>query len=365
MMAEKPFHYVSGADEYLVSEEGKRVFAELSAGLDAEFSCDVIAADCRVVDDVDRVVNEVAATTQTLSLFGGDKVVWIKGLNFITDTVLGNSEQTEKNCEKLGEILLSVDPANTRVLITAFPVDGRKKFGKWLGKHGEHHNMGGSKDKAKSVASLVMAEAKSTGLKINASAVEALLAKVGNDGRAAVSEIRKLATYLGDGAGQTITVNLIEEMVPNFGESDFFEVSSAFFAGDLAWALAAIRRHFFAGMDARSLLPSLQRGVTIAIQAKALAEAREVPAGRVSKDSLARAATRYGSYYSGTGEKTHLNIFTQSPFYINRLTEHASRQTMRRLVDWQQHLLDAFVDIHLRPGDQESIMRDTAIKCLA
>ncbi len=78
---------------------------------------------------------------------------------------------------------------------------------------------------------------------------EILLNKVNANARLLLEETRKLATYLGE-EGSEVTAKLIEELVPNFGEGDFFETTEAFFSRNLKWTLDALRRHFFAGHDA-------------------------------------------------------------------------------------------------------------------
>jgi DNA polymerase III delta subunit len=61
--------------------------------------------------------------------------------------------------------------------------------------------------------------------------------------RMALSELRKLAAYINFEG--TITQKDVVEMVPIFGEGDFFELTNIFYAGNINGALAALRRHFF------------------------------------------------------------------------------------------------------------------------
>ena len=91
---------------------------------------------------------------------------------------------------------------------------------------------------------MVEETAKECGVRFNSGALEYLAGKIGAHPRMGVEETRKLATYLGAEGGE-ITEQMIIDMVPDFGEGDFFEASEAFFSGKLDWAVDAIDRHFF------------------------------------------------------------------------------------------------------------------------
>ena len=64
-------------------------------------------------------------------------------------------------------------------------------------------------------------------IKINEVAIQLLNDKVNGNNRLIAMEVDKLTTYVEKGG--TITEELINEMVPNFGEGDFFEATDAFF----------------------------------------------------------------------------------------------------------------------------------------
>jgi len=83
-------------------------------------------------------------------------------------------------------------------------------------------------------------------------------------------------------------------LTPNAAQGDFFETADAFFSGDLQWALAALKRHFFAGGDARPVLAALQNRNRILIQVRALSDAGDARVGPRGVDGLQRAAEAYG-----------------------------------------------------------------------
>jgi DNA polymerase-3 subunit delta len=156
---------------------------------------------------------------------------------------------------------------------------------------------------------------------------------------------------------------LINALVPPLPEGDFFETVEAFFARDLNWTLEAIRRHFFAGNDARPMISSLQSRNRLLIQLHVLAGAGAI-GPRPSQQQLQRAAERYGKEFAGAEGKSTCNVFSQNPWYLSRLTGALDKFSLRQLIDCQAAFLDAFTGILERPNDQEGVLRETAIRCI-
>jgi DNA polymerase-3 subunit delta len=196
-------------------------------------------------------------------------------------------------------------------------------------------------------------------------ALELLLAKVGANSRLLVEEVRKLASYTGDGG--IVEEKQVEELTPNFAEGDFFEAAEAFCSGDLRWALAALHRHFFAGGDARPVLTALQNRNRLLIQVRTLLDAGEVRLGPrgLDKAGFERAAAAYGPHFAGAGEKSSFNLFTQNLWYLGKLTANAKLPPLRRLIDNQQEFIAAFEELVRRPGEPEEVLREMVVRCLA
>ena len=182
----------------------------------------------------------------------------------------GKAETTLKSVEELQELLQSVNPEETAVLITAAPVDRRRSFAKWCEKSADFALADGGDD-AEGLGTVVQAEAAATGVQFGPGALELLLARIGPNTRLLIEEVHKLAAHSAD--GKTIEEAGVAELTPNVAQGDFFETADAFFSGDLQWALAALKRHFFAGGDARPVLAALQNRNRILIQVRALADA--------------------------------------------------------------------------------------------
>src|SRR4051812_26880989 len=197
MASAKKFIFICGSDDYLVGRMGKERFEKLVAGAGAdEFSQETVNGFAANVAEVETAVNRFRESVQTVSMFGGKRVVWLKDINFLADTVTGRAESTLKLVEDLQLLLEALNPDETAVLITAAPVDRRRSFPKWCEKNADFTLIGGDSDNAgDALAEVAQAEAKSLGSSFAPGAIELMLAKVGANTRLIVEETRKLATY--------------------------------------------------------------------------------------------------------------------------------------------------------------------------
>ena len=378
--APKPFIFLCGPDDFLVSRAGKARFEELASEVTDEFSREVLSGFAANVGEVEAAVNRFRESVQTVSMFGGKRVVWFKDVNFLADTVTGRAESTIKLVEDWQELLAKLNPDEVTVLVTAAPVDRRRSFPKWCEKNADFLLIGGEGDGAvEGLAAVVLAEARSLGVTFGPGALELLLARVGANTRLLIEETHKLATYasplLAGSAtgGQTeATATVIEEvhvaeLTPNVAEGDFFETAEAFFSGDLKWTLQALHRHFFTGGDARPVISALQNRNRILLQIRALLDSGEVRLGPrgLDKSGFDRAAATYGTHFTGATEKSSFNVFTQNPWYLGKLAGTGKLPSLRRLIDNQQEFIAVFEEIIRRPHEQEDVLRDLAVRCLA
>jgi len=363
MPASHPFIFVCGADDFLVNRTGKARYDELTKDVTDEFAREIISGFANNVGEVESALNRFRESVQTVSMFGGKRVVWFKDVNFLADSVTGRAESTLKLVEDLQELLAKVDPEQVAVVITAAPVDRRRAFPKWCEKTGDFSLVGGDGDNAaESLAGVILAEARELGVTFGEGAAQLLLAKVGANTRLLIEETRKLATFA---PANVIEEAHVAELTANTAEGDFFEAAEAFFAGNLTWTLAALHHHFFTGGDARPIISALQNRNRILLQVRALADAGEVRVGPRGLDGLPKAATTYGRHFVGATEKSSFNLFSQNAWYVGKLAGTAKLPTLRRLIDNQQEFIRAFEEIVQRPDEQEEVLREMAVRCLS
>jgi DNA polymerase-3 subunit delta len=361
MPAQPRFSFVCGQDDFLVGRLGQERFAAIAAGVADEFAREVIDGFAANVGEVEAAVNRFREAVQTLGMFGR-RAVWLKDVNFLADTVTGKAESTLKLVEDLQQILETVNPEDTAVLITAAPVDRRRSFPKWCERNADFALAGGDSEDADALGGLAIAEAKALGATLEPAALQLLLARVGANARLLVEEVRKLAAF----SGGAISEAHVAELTPNAAEGDFFESADAFFSGDLTWTLAAFHRHFFAGGDARPILAALQNRNRILLQLRALLDSGEVRIGPRGIEGLSAAGSAHAAKFGeAAGEKSSFNVFAQNPWYVGKLAGAARLPALRRLIDRQRAFVEAFEEIVRRPGEQEEVLRDLAVRCLA
>ncbi len=364
-MSSPALTFICGDDDFLVSQEGRALFEEKTRDIADDFSKETLEATAQNVGEVEAVVNRLRDAAQTLSMFGDKKVVWLKDVNFLADSVTGRAEGTKALVEDMQGVLSGLDPAAVEVIVTAFPVDRRRKEFKWFQKNGDFRDLKGAADED-SLISLVRARAEELGASFTHGAAAALVGKVQGNTRLILEETNKLATYAGQGG--EVTETEVTELVPAFGEGDFFEAAEAFFSLDLGWTLEALRRHFFTSSEARPLIASMQNRNRLMVQLRVLMDSGELPLGYrgFAKGDFDRAARTYAQHFGGFDAKASFNVFTQNLWYLgNKIAPSAKQLTLKRLIDFQLEFMRAFEDLIRRPQDQHAVMRDLAIRCLS
>ena len=371
-MPAKPFIFICGPDDFLVNRLGAQRYEALAAGVTDEFSREILNGFANNAAEVEAAVNHLREAVQTLSLFGGRRVVWLKDVNFLADTVTGRAEGTLQQVEELQALLGGLNPEEVAVVVTAAPVDRRRSFCKWCEANADFTLVGDEgREGIAALEQVALAEAQAQGVTVEEGALQLLLAKVGANARLLTEEIRKLAAYAGaptgSGAGVAIEEAQVAELTPNFAQGDFFEAAEAFCRGDLPGTLAALHRHFFTGGDARPMIGALQNRNRLLLQLRVLMDSGAVRLGPrgVDKTGFESAAESYRRHFGGVAEKSSFNIFTQNTWYLSILAGSGQLPPLRRLIDNQQEFIAAFEEIIRRPGEQEDVLREMAVRCLA
>src|SRR6266478_4455549 len=98
-------HAVIGSDE----AEVKRVAAELAQKLAPEqagdFGLEVIDGAADNAEQAAARIRLAIEALQTLPFFGGAKLVWLKNVNFLADTIIGRSAAVQSALEELADVI--------------------------------------------------------------------------------------------------------------------------------------------------------------------------------------------------------------------------------------------------------------------
>ena len=352
---------VVGDDDFIVRKRAKEIFEELADDFPDDLSREIIDGRADKVETVEHILQEAKSAGGTLSLFGGGKLVWINEVNFLNQTKTGSAQGTKDALEGIKPFLQNLE--GSKVIISACPVHRNHSFVKWLQKNSSYEDVAKQEKEDVAFRRLVEETAQEFGVSFAPGALEYLAGKIGAHPRLGVEETKKMASFLGND-GKEITEELILNLVPDFGEGDFFEASEAFFSGKLEWAVEAIDRHFFQGKDARPLLSTLQNRNRLLIQLRVLVDGGELdPNQRLGKDQLSRISQKYIQHFSNPEEKTTLNVFSQNPWFLGRLLPLVKNFSTRRLIDLQANLITAFEQVLAQPKEQHAnIFKNLAIQ---
>ncbi|MCD8483912.1 MAG: DNA polymerase III subunit delta [Verrucomicrobia bacterium] len=361
-MAQAPFDFICGADDFLVQRAARERWQAMCAEISDSFNCEEIDGQASVIAEVETAVNRFASAVQTLPMFGGKKAVWFKNINFMNDSGVGRFESSQEQVERLQGILENLNPDEVSVLISASPVDRRKRSFKWLQTNSHYRFFENPKDEA-AVVPVLESAAEEGGHPLQKGVAQAIWSKLNGNLRLALNEIQKLCTYLHDEPGSAITEEHVLTLVPHFGEGDFFEAVEAFYALDLEWTLQAIHRHFFAGHNIRPMIAAFQGRNRLCLQLKVLQENGDI-SHSLNAAALTSIGARHGHLWLGSTEKSGFNVLTQHPFYLSRLLRPLPKLTLKQLIQFQLEFVQAFQASISRPNEEEAIMRETVIRCL-
>ena len=155
--------------------------------------------------------------------------------------------------------------------------------------------------------------AKAQGVKLAPDAASLLIEFVGNDGRALVNELQKLAAYAG-GQG-LIEAEAVRLLVADDGETSVFAFVDALAARQLAPALVLLRELLADGEAPLKLLFMIGRQIRLLLQVKELVEQRLRPEAIASE-------------------------LKQPPFVVRKAVDQAGRFTAPALVQLHDRLLE-------------------------
>ncbi len=362
---------IAGKDEYLVDQDGRACFAKAKAAAGADAEAEVISGQILRVDDAQTLERQFAESVKTLSMFGARRVIWLRNLNLVADTVQAKSEEVKKNLAHILELATGADPS-VAIIISATPYDGRRKDLSALKSVATEFILHsppskGPFDKADAQAetqvALAVERLKSLGVKFERGVPEVIVGRVGQSTRLVLGECDKLATYAG--AGGTIKEADVHLLVPTFGEGDFFEPIEALAARDLRWGMESLDRYFFNEDSCRPLLSALQNRLRLLIQIRCLADSGDfrLSEAGLPKGQFETASARHGPTF-GSAAKSSANLFSQNAWYVgSKVAPAAAKYSLAELVDLQLACADCF-DASNR-GEDEAAVRAMFLRALA
>jgi len=240
---------VLGSDEGEVKRRAVELMVELTPEQGAEFGVDTIDGMADNAEQAVQRIRQVNEAVQMLPFFGRDKLIWLKNVNFLADTVTGRSPSVQEALEDLKEILSGGLPDGVRFLLSATEVDKRRSFYKSLGKFAIVEQFDridpGKSGWEEEVQSVVRRLASELDLTFQPEALEIFVQLAGVDGRQLRNELEKIDLYLGE--KRTVTTDVIRALVAKSTSGVIWELGTCISKRRLGESLALLDQLIFQG----------------------------------------------------------------------------------------------------------------------
>lgn len=282
-------HVVIGTDEGMVREQALKLWKELTKGVDDGFTHETVEGNATNVDAVNDIVARFMQALLTYSMFGGDKVVWLRNATFMGNDRTSESETVVNLVSSIHQQLEKGLPDGVSLIISADKIDKRRVFWKFLEKNASvqiHDRIDMSRDNwEEQVAALVLDKAKEAGLSFESDALDLFIRLAGEATQQIINELEKLHLYLGE--RKVITIDDVRVMVPLSREGVIFETGRALQAGNAARAIELINEQMEMGESAVAIM-----------RASIITTVRNLFMARILLDQAKASARNYNEFQS-------------------------------------------------------------------
>jgi DNA polymerase III subunit delta len=262
-------YLVGGSDEFSVKEAAAK-FAEKLAPKD-EFATEIIEGGAGNQDEALKILGRVAEALDTVGLFGGDKFVWLKNTNLLTDEKGVTAESVKDALAELADRLKRGLPEGVRLLISAVGCDRRKSIYKTIEKTGEiqffeaiEEGRQGDEEIAEFIQRRLREEKKT----MTSAAFGVFRELVAPDLRDMANELEKVSLYVGKRA--EITDADVRAICSASRQAEIWDLTDALGARSLPRALAALDNLLAHGEKAIGVLIMLATQFRLMLLAKDL-----------------------------------------------------------------------------------------------
>ncbi len=235
----KSVYLVGGSDEFSVKEAAARLAAKLAPK--DEFATEIIEGAAGNQDEALKILARVNEALDTVGLFGGDKLVWLKNTNLLADERGVTAEAVKDALAELADRLKRGLPDGVRLLISAIGCDRRKTIYKTIEKTGEvqfFEAIEEGKHGDEETAEFIQRRLRDENKTMTAAAFAAFRELVAPDLREMANELEKLCLYVGKRA--EITDADVRAICSASRQAVIWELTDALGARSLPKSLAAL-----------------------------------------------------------------------------------------------------------------------------
>ena len=194
----EPICLVFGDEDFLVRDRASQVYEGWCAEAGGE-DHQIIDGTVRNAAEALEALAKLNEAVQTLPFFGGAKVVWLRGANFLGDERTASSRDVTDRLNGLAKGWETFEWQGVRVLISCGKVDKRKAFFKSAKKIAAVEDLSiADKERGSRAALIVRQRLAELGKKIAPHVADELILLAGSDLQQLHTEADKLAAYVGE-----------------------------------------------------------------------------------------------------------------------------------------------------------------------
>ncbi len=221
----EPLCLVFGDEDFLVRDRASQVYEGWCADAGGE-DHEVIDGTVRNASEALEALGKLDEAVQTLPFFGGAKVVWLRGANFLGDDRTASSREVTDRLNGLAKGWETFDWQGVRVLISAGKVDKRKIFFKTAKKIGAVEDLSvADKERGSRAALIVRQRLAELGKKISTHVADELVLLAGTNLQQLHTEADKLAAYVG--GRDEVTRQDVHEIATRTRQAQAFALADA------------------------------------------------------------------------------------------------------------------------------------------
>ncbi len=243
----KPLYLIFGNDEYLVSSKAGKIVSALVPEEEKSLKLENVNGAAETVDAAVASLRMCRQALQTIGLLSSEKVVLFHDISFLTENRTGKSETVKEELANFTDFLKKGLPEGQVLVMTAPTVDKRRAFFKTCKKLGNIHEYSVPEDKnmtgRQEMADRFKQMSAKYKLNFSSSLRQMFLDKVGTDTRQLLTEISKLAAFLGD--RKDVKREDIEQITSSSREAIAWDLADAFGKKNLKKSLSILHQLLF------------------------------------------------------------------------------------------------------------------------
>jgi DNA polymerase-3 subunit delta len=325
----------SGEDDYLFIEEVKQLIDRLVPAAEQTLGLEMIEGQARNAAEAATAVSRCIESLRTAGFFGGRKVTWLKGANFLDRSMIAMANEVSEARSALARLLEAGLPAGNVFIITTHAFDRSSALFKTCAAKGHVSRQDELKpyQKEKAAIGFVLEMLRKNNLQSSTEAAVDIVGLAGTDSRQLAHEVEKLVAFIYP--RRNITGEDVMTIISPARESEVINLADAVGKRDLKEALRLMRQLLFQKENPIGLVMALEtRFRYLFFLREATAKNEEKIIGLLTSDK---------------GKPMH-------PYYLSKLKEQAGYFSRQELAESREVLLQTRLQLVSTAGPEEILL---------